>query len=267
MAIHRYCAAHAVALLAVASILIGWTSPARAADGDDPSDNPSQVQMSTDRPGAGDGASVVSPGRLQTETGFSADFQEGSTNASLGHTLIRYGLASFAEARLLAAPVGLSAGGGAGADAQPLTDVTLGAKLGIEPGSDAAVAAIPYVSAATPTDEVGWSAGGTLAADIGTSQPVGMSFNFGAASVPVRDGRGLEVFGSVSGNASLSDAAGAYAELYTIVPPRDAAPRNFVDGGVTYAVLPRLQLDGWLGFEIAPDGTRSAGLGLSYLFF
>lgn len=225
------------------------------------------LQIGTDRPGAADGTGIVQTNHFQVETGFNSDFHPDGTQVNLADTLFRFGLHEYAEARLFTSPFGLTANTGSGSETQALGNLTLGAKFATPVGDDAAVGILPYASLDNAIDaDRSWSGGGTLLADIGTSQSVSLTFNLGVAAVERDSGDyGAEVFGSLVGNASLAESVGSYVEVYAIAPPQSEVD-TFIDGGMTYGLTDRFQLDGWLGLEIAASGSRMVGLGASYLF-
>jgi hypothetical protein len=231
-----------------------------------PPSAPETLEIGTDRPGAADGTGIVQPNHFQIETGFNADFHPDATQVNFADSLFRFGIHEYAEARLFTSPFGLTANTGTGSETQTLGNLTLGGKFATPVGDDAAVGILPYVSLDNAVDPGrSWSGGGTLLADIGTSQSVHLTFNLGVSAVERATGDyGAEVFGSLVGNVTLSDRIGSFVEVYAIAPPQSEVD-TFIDGGVTYGLSDRFQLDGWLGLQIAATGSRMVGLGASYL--
>lgn len=222
---------------------------------------PAAGPMITDRPDFTESAATVGPGVVQLETGYTVTAGEG-TEQTVGEALIRVGVAAGTELRLGPGSYGILTPED-GPRATGPEGASLGAKFELPKGSLAEGLALIVASAVpVPSDlgHDGWSPSGVLAA-AWTVGPFDVGANAGYSYV-FETGGGGEWLGSVAGGAPVSESLGLFFELYGFFPESENA-RGVVDGGLTLAVTPDLQLDLRAGRPLQGPGTFIVGLGFS----
>ncbi len=257
------------------AILAAWASAASAAAQSGP-------ELVTDRPDQTESALVVPVGTLQVEAGalWTRD-QEGVERFEgfeAPGTLLRYGLFERLELRL--------AWAGRIDDElrgkherfrfEGAADPELGVKLALaaEQGLRPELALLAHLSLPAGSDDVGSPRADLsirLTAAHTLSDRVGLGWNAGYEAASFEDGRGeVHTLGRFVYTAALGfdlgERWGAFVELFGDLPASDPEPAaHSFDGGVTFLVRPRVQLDFSAGVglnDAAPD--RFFGFGLSF---
>ncbi len=215
----------------------------------------------------------VPKGTLQLETGYTATVTNNRDTHDIGEILFRLGVMKQVELRFgigswivenretgvlhgkdepsLEMKVQFLQAGGVG-KARPDLSIIIGSPIPVgsqdiiesamQPGSTAA-----FGWPVTERLDFGINIGFTYAAD-GTT-----SF--------------YQFHGSAVFEVSLSDTEGIFLEYYAIYPGSRAGPMyNFIDGGVTWLALPRLQFDLRAGYHVASSENEwYIGIGLVWM--
>lgn len=230
---------HTVALLLSFALLgAGVTAPATA-------------QISSDRPGFGDGASMVAPRTFQAEMGYAFN-GNGLNSHELGQLLLRYGLTSRIEVR-----------GGVGSyvvNESPFDNGYSGTALGTKVRllqsdlwtlSGVATLGLPTGTGAFDSaddrarQELKLAFDGALGEDITLSVNGGTSFFYSGG---VQDDRDVSVLFIPTLSFGLTDGVGAYVGYAGFYD--DGRNANWVEGGFTYLYDPNTQLDVNVGLQL-----------------
>ncbi|BCM92093.1 hypothetical protein IAD21_03972 [Abditibacteriota bacterium] len=216
------------------------------------------IELSTDRPGFLTSTDVVPKGHIQLESGIMAERSGDDRSYSFGQLLVRVPVSSRAEARVGVPSYLVSRSGGmrdTGAD-----NVFLEGKYLLASRKNASYAILvnaflPTGSRRVTTRE--FQPGVNLAADYTFCDKVGATFNVGAVRTADDDSatgstsHSTQLFGAASFNFTLSPKTGAFAELYA--EGGDGPTQKYVDGGFTYLLNPRTQLDASAGVGLGND--------------
>lgn len=220
-----------------------------------------QGALTADRPGFGDGASVLATRTLQAELGAAAANDDFGTNGEVGQLLLRYGVTDFLELR-----------GGVGSvavDAPDLeyTGTSVGAKVRLLRVPTSTLSAVttwnlPTGSGAFESDIVSQTL--NLAYDGALGRDLTLSINAGT-TLPYDDGADPTYQFIPTLSFAVDENVGAYvgyAGFYT-----DGLNANFVEAGVTLLSALDTQLDLNTGLQI--DDNRDAffiGAGIAHRF-
>ena len=230
--------------------------------------------ISADRPGTSNPPSVVAPGAIQFEGGFSiereTDGDEPNTSTlSVPDGLLRLGLLSWLEARISADGFVFEERSHVD-DRYSGSDLVLGsrARLLDQNGALPATAIDFILSIPTGSSDVtsgGVDPGGAFLFEWRLSERFVLVTNVGIASTSLgkhTSRRALEVAPAVSLNASITERAGAFIEYYATLADRGVDDEHSIDGGFTWLIGENLQLDISAGAGLdnaAPDFFVSAG--------
>ncbi len=236
----------------------------------------------TDRPDQTESPVVVPVGTVQAEIGalFSVDDQGGTRTRTVEApgTLARYGLHPRLELRLAWAGwiEDESRGAGGRSRVSEAADPELGVKVSLSSarGARPEMALLAHVSLPLGGGTVGSPRADPsvrLSAAHTFSDRVGLGWNLGWEAASYRDTIGevhtrTRFVYTASLGVELAERCGAFIELFGDLPASDPAPAaHSLDGGVTFLLAPRVQLDLAAGFGLdadAPD--RFAGFGVSF---
>lgn len=227
--------------------------------------------IATDRPSFSESPTTVDGGHVQLEAGYTLARASGTTGHTLGEILIRIGLDAAAELRIGLDSYAWSRGP-AGARSG-FTDTSLGVKLGLAEG-DAGIAhpSLGLVVASTlPTGhdpffgETTMQPEAKLAAGWMLGNRTSLKSNLNYAYISDRGSRVHRLATSLVLAHRWTERIGSYVEGYGFVP-RSVARDDviYINGGLTYLVSPRFQLDARLGLRVADPADRFAGVGLAY---
>jgi hypothetical protein len=237
----------------------------------------------TDRPDQTESTSVVAPGHVQVETGWTSRRarEEGARieGREAGGSLARVGLLPRVELR-----VGWDGrvreradlGRGVEQEVAGSGDTALGAKalLGEERGRRPriallAMASLPSGHAELTTDRVDPEL--RVACSRSLSERLSLGANGGLAWTSEEGADGerdtlADAFYTVSLGAALGQRWGAFAELFGDVPASaSGGPAHSFDGGVTFLVWENLQLDLAAGVGLSAEADDTfVGAGLSF---
>ena len=234
-------------------------------------------ELITDRPDATESPSVVVRGALQIESGalftsFEDDVLQTNTT-TYNTTLLRFGLLENLELRLgwdfveqrnklSTAQEEVIQNG--------LSPLLLGMKVNItqEKGWLPTIGLIGHLFLPfTASDDFKPQNTGVdfrFAFDHTLSESSSIAYNLGAqweADTP-----GAAYIYTLAYGYSLTDSFGLYAELYGDMPENNSA-NHYWDAGVTYLVLPNLQLDATVGTSITEGQDVLVSAGFSYRIF
>ena len=262
--------------LAVLLILFGCASDSPAAAESD------EAELLTDRPDQTETAVVVPVGTVQVEIGatLAIDEEGGERSETTGapSTLVRYGVHPRFELRLEWPGWIEAEGRGAGGESRvsEAADPELGVKVALASahGARPDMVLIAHVSLPVGGEPVGSPRADPsfrLSVAHTLSDRVGLGWNAGWEAASFRDVNGdvhtltRFVYTACLG-FDLSARWGAYTEFFGDLPAGDSAPAaHAFDGGVTFLVTPRVQLDLSAGVGLnarAPD--RFVGVGISF---
>ncbi len=246
-----------------------------------------QAQISSDRPGLGDGATVIAPGTFQAELGYQlgqaslADIDV--TTHSIGQLFLRYGVTDYLEVRGGVGSIGVAS---SDAFAENLTGyvgagqgsgnfgTTLGAKLRLLDAETATLSGLASVSAPTLSgdfetsddrarQEVKFILDAALGSNLSLTVNGGSTFFWSSG---FQDDRAVEWLFIPTLNIPINEKVGTYVGyggFYT-----DGENTNFVEAGLTLLATPDTQLDVNGGFRVDDnvDSQFFLGVGLAQRF-
>ena len=229
----------------------------------------------TDRPTFTASTSVVAPGAVVLESGYTLSRANGVSTHALGEALFRIGLSTKAEIR-----VGLNSFAWAGAGGPDgLEDASLGFKVELASGSDSrrfdplrpAVALLIGTTIPTGSTEFGESEmqpGAVLALSWHVSDRVGMSVNTNVAAASESGERYGQFSGAGSMGISVSERVGVFGEYFIFAPPGlDQETTGLLHGGITILISPDFQVDGRAGRSLhGVDTDVFVGVGFATRF-
>jgi len=244
------------------ALLFATSSPVAASSGGTGEADP--PPLVTDRPDFTESSSAVPARHLQFEVGSQFDSGEEPTEFSPVKALARYGVVDHFELRLGGTPL-VAEVGDEGDDIRSLADATLGAKVATGLTDRLRVGVIPWATVAGPTREADFSSGAIATVSLETGTPVSLAANAGAGwAFGDRPDSGLRGSGSFAVGVALPAGFGTFGEVYGLAPPAGGVD-FFADGGLTYRVTSRLQLDGFLAVGLSELESVSGGLGVSFI--
>jgi hypothetical protein len=226
-------------------------------------------EMVTDRPDATESSSVVRPGFLQVESGWTFTDTGETRRHEVPNTLLRIGAVDRLEMRLGWGGYieDSSSDGASGA-----SDGELGAKVYLCEERGAWPEAALLVGVSLP-----WGAGDVTSDEFDPAFRFAMShtltenlslgYNLGVEWATEDDSTLSSFIYTVSLGAGLTDRVGAYIELFGAVGLSASGPSHTLDGGFTYLLAENLQLDtsGGVGLNSKADDWF-VGAGVSYRF-
>jgi len=230
--------------------------------------------ISTDRPGQSNSPSVVAPGTVQLEGGFTyereTDGGDPNTNTlTVPGALLRVGLLSFLEARVLADGFvyeerNRDNNRSSGSDLTLASRARLFGQKGIRPATALDFnLSLPTGGDAVTSDGVDPS--GTIIFGWDLNERFTALANLGLASTSLgKDDsrRAFQVAPTFSLIASIAERAGVFVEYYATFSDEGIADEHAMDGGFTWLVSDDLQLDLSAGAGLnhaAPDFYVSVG--------
>ncbi len=230
--------------------------------------------LAADRPGVSNPPSVVAPGTIQLEGGFSfereTDGGDPNTNTiTVPEGLLRVGLLSFLEVRVSADGFVFEKRKNDN-DRSSGSDLTLGSRVRLvgQKGIRPATALDFNLSLPTGSDAVtsdGVDPSGIFLFEWSWSERLTLDANLGLASVSLGKGgsrRAFQVAPSLSLSASVAERGSIFIEYYSVLADRGVDDRHSFDGGFAWLVGDDLQLDISAGAGLngaAPDFFVSAG--------
>ena len=222
-----------------------------------------RAQFAPDRPGLGDGSSVVNPQTVQAEMGYALNDNDGFTQHELGQLLLRYGVNGFLELR-------------GGINSYVFTDAndgysgtSVGAKVRLWRSELAQLSGVATTDLPTGT-------GRFSARDDRARQELKLAFDGALGSgLTLSVNGGLRFFYTDNAqtewlfiptlSTSLSARTGFYVGYGGFYA--ENANANFVEAGLTYLTGPNTQVDVNTGFQV-DEGSDAffLGLGLAHRF-
>jgi len=225
------------------------------------------VEMITDRPSITASSTTVPQGGLQAEGGTQASNSAGQWTLDAPELLLRYGLLSKTELRLLVPNYFLTLPAG-GSNPHGFSDLGFAVEQELGPIGDFELAVIPSIS--LPTGARAVSSGGY---DPGLQLPWSraLSADWEAAGQvavywPTQNGsRNYTKELTVMLDRQLRAGWDIFFE-YAADVPQHGGSRQILHLGTTYLLSPRHQLDLHVGFGLTPAAPTSfVGVGYSYL--
>ena len=229
----------------------------------------------TDRPDFTESAVTVPHGHTQLEMGSTFTDEDGVRSVSTGEMLIRTGLSPRWELRL--SPANHLTERAGASRAQGLEDAGLGVKIALHAGPEAPGSLEPTVAlivgTSLPTGADSYRSRRALPeakflTQWALTERVAFASNLNWARGEVGGAAYDEWSGSGTFAFALTERIGSYAEYY-VFGERTAAwqRRDYVNGGLTFLVNDRFQLDARVGARVdAPRDGVFFGLGFARLF-
>jgi hypothetical protein len=232
-----------------------------------------------DRPGYTDTPVVLPAGGVQLEAGVTDD-RTGPAGArttylSTGETLLRVGAGANAEVRLYGNSYGVRTTSG-GPTVRGVEDARLGGKLSLVALPDSVHSLLPNLSllAATtlPTGAAGIGAGEAqpevkLAASWTTASPLSFYSNVAYGSIYNETGRAERTWASLASWWAVNPRVSLFAEgmaIGRVSGSGSGTAGDDVDGGVTYLVGDRLQLDLRVGRGLGGESSTERFIGAGF---
>lgn len=233
--------------------------------------NTAREPLITDRPDFTESTSIVAPGEVQAEGGYTYSRAARETSNTAGELLVRVGLLHFAELRIepgsysrVSSPTGIERG---------WQDSEIGAKVRLHNAADDHPSAIPAVAlvlgSSIPTGSDAFRESHAqpevkLATEWTLTRRLGLATNFNVAR-PVADSRRYtELAASASFGFELSPRYSAFAEAFGFAPQIAGAKHtSYLDSGVAASLSSNLQIDIRAGVGLngaGPDYFVGAGL-------
>lgn len=226
--------------------------------------------IASDRPGIGDGAATVAPGRFQVETGYSyADLGAG-TQHNFGELLFRYGVTSSFELRAAVNSFIVQRGS---VDADGFGDSGIGFKYNLVRGTGRPMGPPQLTLLASTSLPTGADAFGSdelqptikLTYDWPLSDVATLSAN-GGYTFPLDDaGHGQYILiGTLGVSFPGAEGLGAYAGYAGFYDEMEN--QNYLEGGVTYLVNSNTQVDLNGGLRVDGQDELFVGFGFAHRF-
>lgn len=228
----------------------------------------SHAQISADRPGLGNGASIVPPQTFQSELGY-AFSSNGSNSHELGQLLLRYGVTDAVELR-----------GGVGSyviNEAPFDNgypgPTLGAKARLFQNETSTLSGIATLGLPTSTgpydtpddrarQELTLAFNGALGSGVDLTLNGGTRFFYSSGAQDDRAFGWLFIPTLSFGVTQTADAYVGYGGFY-----RNGPNTNWVEGGLTILATPNTQVDLNTGLRVDDNSDRFfLGVGLAHRF-
>jgi hypothetical protein len=226
-----------------------------------------ELELITDRPDFTESAAAVPPGHVQVELGTEMGFREGERELLLPLALLRVGLPRNLEAR-----VGVPSASLVWRDDQPLEaraqDLELGLKA-VLPGETGSlgllgVVQLPVTTAGYSEQGVGLGLKGLWSVDLGARLELAGNLGLGLSGLGA-EALAWEAVVSMALGIELTGWLGTFVETFALFDADRALP--FWDGGFTFLVHRRVQLDAYAGVGL--EGGRALpflGAGASVLW-
>jgi hypothetical protein len=236
-------------------------------------------ELITDRPDATESPSVVPQGALQIETGalftsFEEDVLQTQTQTlTYNTTLLRYGLLDNLELRLgwnVVEQSNKTTGDGLATIESGFSPLLFGMKVNIaqEKGWLPTIGLVGHLflpfTASEDFKPQHTSIDFRFAFDHTLSDSSSIAYNLGAQWEA--DSLGAAYIYTLAYGYSITDSFGLYAELYGDLPEKNRS-NHYWDAGVTYLILPNLQLDATIGTSITKGQDLLLSGGFSYRIF
>lgn len=230
---------------------------------------------SPDRPGFTDTPPALPRGAFQLEAGYTDDRTEGSEYQTIGETLLRIGVGARSEVRLFGNSYATRWASGL-PTVHGIEDQKVGIKTNLYASADSLHSAVPNIAllAATtlPTGADGITAGSAqpevkLAMNWTTASPFSLYSNFGFGSIANEVGRAERAWTSLAAWWSVNARVSVFAEGLTIgrvSGSGSGTAGTFVDGGVTYLINDRFQLDVRLGRGVGSETSTDRFIGAGF---
>ncbi len=232
--------------------------------------------ISTDRPGFGNGTSIVPVRAKQLESGYLYSRVEEVKEHTLGQWLLRIGAAERLEFRIgVNSYVSASSPDG---DDSGISDGSLGLKLKLYHGEHG-FETLTYdlsvvVETSLPTGSKPYRARRLQPAVmfvLDLAVPQGFTLSpFTSYTLASDDTPQYNQFGvGVSLGVSLTERTGCFLEYFGLTKEKDRGPEttNYLDGGFTFLLADNCQLDIHSGLGMnGPSPSYFVGIGFSYLF-
>jgi hypothetical protein len=228
---------------------------------------PEKVELIGDRPDQTESAFLIPQGYFQFEDGFISETENTDIkNISFSSMLLRYGLFDHLELRfgsdyIKTVQQGMD-------DISGFAPVFIGAKIHVqeEKGWVPQIAFLGHITLSNTGSsnylQTMHSANMILTFNHTLNESVSLGYSLGA---DFQTEHTVGTYTLVTGFA-LSDKIGAFLEVYGDFS-KHVYPQNKINGGITYLVLPRLQLDFAGGFGLSQYAANSYfSFGFIYLF-
>ena len=204
-----------------------------------------QVPIVTDRPDQTESSQTVPRNTVQVETGWSVAGNLGVSDHAFLGTLVRLGVGPTAEARLGFGGLNRSAGGWEAGD----FEVGFKQRLRDGEGASPTVALLAHV---TITSGARLVPNARIAVSHELADRVSTGYNLGIEASRTSGPWLAEAIYTWTFGFGLTDRLGAFAEVFGSVGlSASGATGTSLDGGLTFGIAPRVQLDVAAGFGVA----------------
>ena len=215
----------------------------------------------TDRPDQTESSLTVPKTTVQIETGWTITGFGGVQSQALLSTLVRYGAGPSAELR-----VGFGGLNRTPAGTWQAGDFMVGFKQRVYAGEGKVPSIAVLVHAVIPTGGGRFLPNGRVSLSHELSEKVGLGYNLGVSAFDGGTQTDLELIYTATAGISVAEQVGFFAEVFGNTPFNDPASNGTsVDGGFTFLLSPRVQLDvsGGVGVTAtAPDWFFGAGFSI-----
>lgn len=235
--------------------------------------------VSPDRPGYTDTPPALPAHAVQLEAGATDDrFVAGAGQPrtdyiTAGETLLRLGLGGRTEVRVFGNSYATRTTNGTEA-MSGIEDAKVGVKTNIRAVADSVHSLLPnaavLLQTTLATGGAGFTAGAAqpeakLAADWTTPSPYSLYANVGYGAVQTATGRATHAWTSVANWWAVNPRVSVFAEALVIRRMSgDATPANDIDGGITYLINDRLQIDLRVGRAVGSETGRERFIGAGF---
>lgn len=232
--------------------------------------------VSPDRPGFTDTPPVMPASAFQLEAGYTNDRTDAGTYATIGEILLRIGVGARSEVRLFGNSYAIRSSPG-GPSTSGREDSKLGFKTNLRTKPDSVHSLLPNVAflAATtvPTGTDGFGnqrsqPEAKLAVNWTTASPFSLYSNLGVGSIYTETGRAGRMWLSTAAWWSVNPKVSVFAEgmaMGRLSGSGSGTAGNWIDGGVTYLINDRFQLDARAGHGLGSETSSEKffGVGLA----
>jgi hypothetical protein len=234
-----------------------------------------------DRPGYTDTPTALPAHAVQLEAGvtgdrINADYGAGRTDyLSLGEVLLRLGVGARTELRLFGNSYGTRITTGS-PNVSGMEDIKVGAKVNLRAVPDSIHSWLPsaalLVATTLPTGAANIGAGAAqpevkLAVNWTTPSPFSVYANLGAGAIETGSGHASRAWASVAGWWALNPSVSLFVEglgIGRLSGAGTGTAGNYFDGGFTYLLNDRFQLDIRFGHGVGSETAQESFIGAGF---
>ncbi|MBN2497739.1 MAG: transporter [Deltaproteobacteria bacterium] len=229
------------------------------------------LALVTDRPSFSESSATVPQGHLQLEFGLEYSHTRETETASAIFPMLRYGLTEGTEIRIGIPSIAWQFPD-EGAKQTDLGRLCVGMKFVYPLGDWGAVGLSPFglfPLKNSDYDSLGVAAGLRLVWEVRLLDWLGLAGNLAVVfeGLGTASARDESFWASLLWGFSLTDTIGLFAEAYSTISRMHAEDSPvFANGGLSWRVIERLQLDAYLGVDLNAPEHLVCGLGASFIW-